>query len=128
MHFIERDEGEYRIYAGAIEKPRGEGYLAAVVVQRLSGGACAQEIFREDALCAGYGWPTPDAALAFALRKAQGVLRAKQPRRPAVASLPEAAKLAFAAGTRVGRRRPPAVRAAAGIGGARAASLPALGL
>ena len=25
MHFMERDEGEYRIYAGAIETLRGEG-------------------------------------------------------------------------------------------------------
>lgn len=105
MHFIERDDGEFRIYTGAIETPRGEGYLAALVVQRLREGGRAEEIFRDDALCAGYGWPTPDAALAFAMRKAQGILRAKQPpRRPSVASLPDAAKLAFAAGTSVGRR------------------------
>jgi hypothetical protein len=82
MHFMERDEGEYRIYTGAIEAPRSEGYLAALVVQRLRDGMPAEEVFRDEALCAGYGWPTADAALAFAMRKAQGVTRAKQPSRP----------------------------------------------
>lgn len=115
MHFIERDDGEFRIYTGAMEAPRGEGYLAALVVQRLRTGGTAEQLFRDDALCAGYGWPTPDAALAFAMRKAQGVLRAKQPVRPAVASLPEAAKLAFAAGTSVGRRGSVRVRVAMGV-------------
>jgi hypothetical protein len=110
MHFMERDEGEYRIYTGAIEAPRSEGYLAALVVQRLRDGMPAEEVFRDEALCAGYGWPTADAALAFAMRKAQGVTRAKQPSRPAVGALPEEAKVAYAAGTSVGRRRPPPAR------------------
>ena len=36
MHFDERDEGDYRIYAGALEAPRGDGYIAAVVVKEQS--------------------------------------------------------------------------------------------
>jgi len=35
MHFDERNEGDCRIYAGALESPRGGGYVAAVVVNRL---------------------------------------------------------------------------------------------
>lgn len=115
MHFMERDEGEYRIYAGAIETLRGEGYLAALVVQRLRDGMAAEEVFRDEALCAGYGWPTADAALAFAMRKAQGVTRTRQPSRLTVGALPEVAKAAYAAGTSVGRRRAPTARVGARV-------------
>ena len=34
MHLDERNEGDYRIHAGALESPHG-GYLAAVVVNRI---------------------------------------------------------------------------------------------
>jgi len=107
MHFIERDDGDFRIYTGAIETPRGNAYLAAVVIHRVRGCGAPQEIYRDESLCAGYGWHTPDAALAFAMRKAQGVIRAKQSPRPSVAALPDVATAAFASGGNVGRRRPP---------------------
>ena len=35
MIFDERTEGDYRIYAGALEAPRGQGYIAALVVNRI---------------------------------------------------------------------------------------------
>ena len=34
MKFDEEDEGPYRIYAGAIEAPQGDGWEAAVIVSR----------------------------------------------------------------------------------------------
>ena len=34
MHFDERNEGDYRIFAGALEAAQGDGYIAAVVVSR----------------------------------------------------------------------------------------------
>jgi hypothetical protein len=44
MHFDERNEGDYRIYAGALESPHGGGYVAAVVVNRLG---CSIDGLRE---------------------------------------------------------------------------------
>lgn len=35
MQFHERDEGDYRIYAEALESKAGDGYIAAVVVSRV---------------------------------------------------------------------------------------------
>jgi hypothetical protein len=76
MNFAERDEGDFRIYAGAIEASRTDGYLAAVVVHRVRGVAGAPvETYRDHSLCAGYAWPTPDEALSFALRKAYATIR-----------------------------------------------------
>ena len=37
MQFQESHEGDYRIYVGALEAPRGDGYIAAVVVNRVRG-------------------------------------------------------------------------------------------
>lgn len=102
MHFVERDEGDFRIFAGAMEARRTEGYQAAVVVQRVRGVEAPVETFRDDSLCGGYAWPTADAALTFALRKASAAIHAV-PRRPA-APLPEVARVAAAAGRSVGRR------------------------
>ncbi|MBA4343513.1 MAG: hypothetical protein C0423_15350 [Methylibium sp.] len=67
MHFEEVDTGDYRIYAGAIERPRAFGYVAAVVVVRLRGTTPRQETFRDECLAGGYGWPTPAEALRFAV-------------------------------------------------------------
>ncbi|WP_372527437.1 hypothetical protein [Piscinibacter sp.] len=106
MNFAERDEGDFRIYTGAIEAGRSDGYRAAVVVYRVRGvDGAPVETYRDDNVCGGYSWPTPDAALSFALRKAVAVIRAVPPR-PAV-ELPEEARAALASGGSVGRRRPP---------------------
>ena len=54
MIFDERNEGDYRIYAGALEAPRGQGYIAAVVVNRVRGdGPTPREAYRDDSLACG---------------------------------------------------------------------------
>ncbi|WP_431258364.1 hypothetical protein ACQ86G_28245 [Roseateles chitinivorans] len=52
MHFAEIETGDYRIYAGAIERPRQFGYVAAVVVVRtgLSEAMNKREAFRDENL------------------------------------------------------------------------------
>jgi hypothetical protein len=69
MHFAEIETGDYRIYAGAIERPRQFGYVAAVVVVRttLSEAMNKREAFRDENLAGGYGWATPAEALRFAI-------------------------------------------------------------
>ena len=82
MHFDERDEGDYRIYAGAmespagdVESPAGDGFVGAVVMTRWRGCASPpQEILRDERLAGGHRWRTPDQALAFAIRRGQEVL------------------------------------------------------
>jgi len=37
MRFDESQEGDYRIVAGALDAPRGQGYIADVVVNRVLG-------------------------------------------------------------------------------------------
>lgn len=71
MHFKEVDCGNYRIYAGAIERVRAPGYVAAVVVMRLEQGRPRQEIFRDENMAGGYGWPSPAEALRHAVREGQ---------------------------------------------------------
>jgi hypothetical protein len=78
MHFDERKIGDYRVYAGALEGPLGDGYIAALVVQREGGGA-RREILRDDSLACGHRWPSADAALAYAMSKAQDVIRKQAP-------------------------------------------------
>lgn len=67
MHFAEIDTGDYRIYAGAIERPRQFGYVAAVVVMRLDRALAKREAYRDENLAGGYGWATPADALRFAI-------------------------------------------------------------
>lgn len=67
MHFAEIDTGDYRIYAGAIERPRQFGYVAAVVVMSTDQAISSREAFRDENLAGGYGWATPAEALRFAL-------------------------------------------------------------
>ena len=60
MIFDERSEGDYRIYAGALEAPRGQGYIAAVVVNRVRGSVDApREAYRDDSLACGHRWLSP---------------------------------------------------------------------
>ncbi len=75
MHFDERNVGDYRIYAGALEAPRGDGYTATMIVQRLRGVPNApREAYRDEGLAGGHRWESADAALAYALNKAQEVI------------------------------------------------------
>lgn len=74
MHFEERSIGDYRIYAGAIEAHGG--YVAAVVVNRQHGVLGApREAFRDTAMSGGHRWPSASAALSYALKQAQEIIR-----------------------------------------------------
>ncbi len=74
MHFEEVDAGDYRIYAGAIERPRSFGYVAAVVVMQVRGKAGRSEAFRDENLAGGYGWASPAEALRFAVNAGRDVV------------------------------------------------------
>ena len=76
MHFEEVDAGDFRIYAGAIEKTRRSGYVAAVVVVREGGvpGMQREEAFRDESLAGGFVWPTPSEALRFAISAGRDVV------------------------------------------------------
>jgi hypothetical protein len=74
MRFEEAVEGEWRIYAGAMESPRGDGYTAAAVVQQRGG---ARELWRDDSLACGHRWATADDAMSYALRKARALIKGK---------------------------------------------------
>ena len=78
MHFDERKIGDYRVYAGALEGLQGDGYIAALVVLREQGSS-RREILRDDSLACGHRWPSADAALAYAMSKAQDVIRKQAP-------------------------------------------------
>ena len=75
MQFDVRNEGDYRIYAGALEGPRGDGYIAALVVQRIQGVPAPREALRDESLACGHRWESADAALAYAMSKAQEAIR-----------------------------------------------------
>ena len=80
MQFDVRNEGDYRIFAGALEGPRGDGYIAALVVQRLQGVPGApREALRDESLACGHRWASADAALAYAMNKAQDAIRNRSP-------------------------------------------------
>lgn len=80
MHFDECKIGDYRVYAGALEGPRGDGYTAALIVQREQNGR-AREILRDESLACGHRWPSADAALAYAINKGQDLIRKQSPAR-----------------------------------------------
>lgn len=76
MHFDERCEGGYRIFVGALESRHGDGYTAAVIINRLQAQAgVPYEVFRDENLACGHRWATPDAALSFALNRGQQLVR-----------------------------------------------------
>jgi hypothetical protein len=78
MRFQECHEGDYRIYVGTVEAPRGDGYIAAVVVNRVHGaGGRQREAFRDDSLACGYRWPSADEALHYALTRARELIRSR---------------------------------------------------
>ena len=79
MKLDERDEGEYRIYAGALESKLGDGYIAAVVVSRVRGVERGpREAYRDDALACGHRWEQPEQALSYALGKGREVVRTQR--------------------------------------------------
>jgi hypothetical protein len=79
MRFHETHEGEYRIYAGALEAPRGDGWTAALVVDREceTTRGRRREAYRDDSLACGYRWPTPDEALRYAVSRARELIRSR---------------------------------------------------
>jgi hypothetical protein len=81
MTLDERDEGDYRIYGGALESARGDGYIAAVVVNRVRGSdRTPREAYRDDALACGHRWASPEAALSYAMGKGREVVKTEQRR------------------------------------------------
>ena len=77
MQLDERDEGEYRIYAGAMESKIGDGYIAAVVVSKIRGISRPREAYRDDALACGHRWESAKAALSYAFGKAREVIQSE---------------------------------------------------
>lgn len=80
MQFDESHEGDYRIYVGAVESTRGDGYTAALIVKRLQGGpADARVAYRDDSVACGYRWPSADEALQYAMSRARELIRKRSP-------------------------------------------------
>lgn len=70
MHFVELNEGEYQIYAGAIAQDNG--YRAAVTVSRVKGVPAAPKVaYRDLALDDGRCWAKAEDALLRAVARAQ---------------------------------------------------------
>ncbi len=81
MHFDERNEGDYRIFAGALEALQGDGYIAAVIVNRWRGKpGTPREAYRDESLACGHRWATADAALSFAMNRGQQLVRSEPDR------------------------------------------------
>ena len=80
MQFNECHEGDYRIFVGALEAPRGDGYIAALIVNRVRGNQGKHpEAFRDDSLACGYRWRSADEALHYAMNRARELIRSGSP-------------------------------------------------
>ena len=79
MRFNETHEGDYRIFVGAVEAPKGDGYIAALIVDRVRGEAAGRrrEAFRDESLACGYRWPSPDEAIHYALNRGREMVRSR---------------------------------------------------
>jgi hypothetical protein len=89
MRFDECKEGDYRIFVGALDAPRGDGYIAAVVVNKVradappaqavaaKGREVQREVFRDDSLACGYRWRSPDEALSYAMQRARELVKTR---------------------------------------------------
>ena len=75
MHFHERDEGDFRIYAGALEAPHGNGFVASVIVSRVTPAHERHEVFRDVSMFGGHRWLPPEEALRQAIKKGREILR-----------------------------------------------------
>ena len=80
MHFDECCEGDYKIYAGALQSPAGDGYVAAVVVNRVRPDDMQREAFRDVNMADGRRWRTPAEALSHAVATARQLIRVDQQR------------------------------------------------
>jgi hypothetical protein len=78
MKFEETCEGDYRIFVGALESPKGDGFIAALIVNRVRGPKDSlREAFRDDSLACGYRWRTADEAMHYALNRARELVRSR---------------------------------------------------
>ncbi|WP_372525798.1 hypothetical protein [Piscinibacter sp.] len=76
MHFDEVDDGDFRIYAEAQDSKLGDGYTTSVVVKRVRGpNASCDDVFREDDIACGHGWPSGSEALSYAVTLGTRVIR-----------------------------------------------------
>ena len=81
MRFSMTNEGDYRIYAGAVAGQRGEGFVATVIVNRVRGSVDKpREAYRDEMLAGGHRWPSPEAARLYAVAKAREVIRMERHR------------------------------------------------
>lgn len=78
MYFDERKIGDFRVYTGALEGPHGDGYIAALIVQRAQGNSL-REVLRDESLACGHRWASADAALAYAMSKANDLISSYTP-------------------------------------------------
>jgi hypothetical protein len=79
MHFDEREEGGYRIYAGALEATQATGYVAAAVISRRAVTG-QREAWRDISMSGGHVWRSPDDALRYAIARATEVIRTEPER------------------------------------------------
>lgn len=78
MRFDECHEGDYRIYVGALEAPRGDGFIAALVVSRERNvQGPRREAFRDDSLACGYRWRSAEEAIHYAMNRAREMIRSR---------------------------------------------------
>ena len=81
MILDQRDEGDFRIFFGAIEAAQGDGYIAAVVVHQVRNAQPSPRVvFRDDSLACGHRWLSGETALAYAMEKGRAAVRAAQGR------------------------------------------------
>jgi hypothetical protein len=84
MRFEECKEGEYKIFVGALDAPRGDGYIAAVVVNRVKLDQqrlreVQREVWRDDSLACGYRWKSAEEAIGYALQRAREMVKSRSP-------------------------------------------------
>ncbi len=89
MHFDERKIGDYRIFAGALEGPQGDGYIGALVVQRREGHV-VHEVLRDEGLACNHRWRSAAEALAYAMSKGHEVVRKHMQPQPQPQQQPQA--------------------------------------
>ncbi|WP_295638866.1 hypothetical protein [uncultured Methylibium sp.] len=78
MDLMERDVGDFRIYAGALEAPMG-GYTAAVEVHRVRGVPNPpQVVFSSDRMSGGHRFEQSAAALRHALNMGHQAIRLRE--------------------------------------------------
>lgn len=78
MTLQERDVGDFRIYAGALDAPQG-GYTAAVEVHLLSRHARGPVVvFSSERLSCGHRFPQADAAIKHAIQVGNQAIRLRE--------------------------------------------------